>query len=409
MIVTGLITEYNPFHFGHKLHLEKSKAIGNSDYTIAIMSGQFVQRGEPAIVDKWHRAEMAVAQGVDLVLELPTVFACQSAEYFASGAVRLLDKLNIVDNFCFGSELGSLDDLQQIAYVLTHPSDEFSNQLQYYLKQGLSFPAARSKALVELSASNTWQEILNNSNNILGIEYLKAILKYNLKIKPLTMQRKGANYNDLSLNHSISSATAIRNTIKSNGLESSKNLLPNSSYSLIQEFEDKFNGYNHLDNYSQLILYKILFAHKSLNKLPNFETGLDKRLYKFAHNLESASDLIENVKTKRYTYTRIQRFLIHSLLDLSKKKHDQMFDLGPNYIRPLATNSNGLKLLSLIKENSNLPIISKFASSITKTNDAFYESLNLDRLASDLYYLGLADSKNSKSNMDFKQSFIIKK
>lgn len=409
MIVTGLITEYNPFHFGHKLHLQKSKEIGNATHTIAVMSGQFVQRGEPALVDKWHRAEMAVEQGVDLVLELPTIFACQSAEYFASGAVRLLDSLNIVDNFCFGSELGSLDDLQQIAELIVYPSTDFSNQLKYYLKQGLSFPVARSKALLDISNSTQWADILNSSNNILGIEYLKGILKYNLNIKPLTLERKGADYNDTSTEHSIVSATAIRNTIKNNGLESSLSLIPSTSYEIIKQFYKRFGNFNDLNNYSQIVLYNILLNHNSFKNLPNFEIGLDKRLYKFAQNLTSTSSLLENVKTKRYTYTRIQRFLLHSLLHLSKEKHDSIFDLGPNYIRPLAANSKGLELLSFIKQKSKLPIISKFASSITNTEAPYHNSLSLDKIASDLYYLGLSNSENSNASIEFTQSFIIKK
>lgn len=408
MIVTGLITEYNPFHFGHKLHLKKSIELGNSTHTIAIMSGDFVQRGEPAIVNKWTRANMAIEQGVDLVIELPTIFACQSAEYFAAGAMRLLDKLSIVNNFCFGSEAGSLEDLSCISKILVDNPLEFQNLLKKFLDHGNSFPVARSKALVSYSKNDNWGDILNNSNNILGIEYLKSKYKYNIDIEPLTIQRKGASYNDLDLNHTIASATAIRNKIFKDGLDSVSNYVPESTKTLLEIFQKDFGNFNRLNNYTQILNYNIASNFNHIKELPNFEIGLDFRIKKASAQILPIENVISLIKTKRYTYTRIQRLLIHSLLNISDSKFHNLFDLGPQYIRPLASNKKGLELLSLIKKNSSLPIISKFAN-FTKNNAALhYESLMLDKLASDIFYLGLPSSPNAQFDFDFYKSFKIK-
>lgn len=409
MIVTGLITEYNPFHFGHELHLQKSKKLAKSTHTIAVMSGDFVQRGEPAIVNKWARAQMAVEQGVDLIIELPTIFACQSAEHFAAGSMRLLNSLSIVDNFCFGSEAGNLEDLMSIAKILVDNPIPFQNLIKNHLNTGVSYPVARSKALIEYSKKNKWTNILNNSNNILGIEYLKAKYKYNLDIEPFTIQRNGSDYNESNLNHSISSATAIRKKILDTNVASTKAYLPEATFKILCEFQNEFGNFNQLNNYSDILNYNILSNFDHLHKLPNFEIGLDHRLYKFALNMSPSTELIASTKTKRYTYTRLQRLLIHSLLQISNEKFKRLFKTGPQYIRPLAANTSGLKLLNEINKKSKLPIISKFSRFADETNQPYHESLMLDKLASDMFYLGLPASKSAKGNFDYYKSFFIKK
>ena len=187
MKIVGLITEYNPFHNGHLYHLEKSKSITGCDYTVSVMSGNFLQRGEPALTDKWIRAKMAIDNGVDLVIELPTLYACQSAEFFAYGAIKLLDSLNVIDYVSFGSEVGSIKDLKKIASILVNEPKEFKDILRDTLKLGIAFPKARSQALKKyLTLKNITidnvEDILNNPNNILGIEYIKALLKIDSKI-----------------------------------------------------------------------------------------------------------------------------------------------------------------------------------------------------------------------------------
>lgn len=225
MKVVGLITEYNPFHLGHKHHLDMSKNITKADYSIAIVSGSFVQRGEPSLVDKWTKAKIAIDNGVNLVLELPFIFSTQSAELFAYGSIALLNKLNIVDYVVFGSESNNLNFLNKIASILIEEPLCYKNSLKHYIDLGNSFPVSRSNALedyflkykIKDKDSQSINNTLKMSNNILAIEYLKALKNLNSKIKPITIQRIGSNYKDSLLNQDIASATSIRQTILNNG------------------------------------------------------------------------------------------------------------------------------------------------------------------------------------------------
>ena len=213
MNVTAIISEYNPLHKGHLYHIETARKETNADFVIAIMSGDFVQRGTPACVEKHTRAHMALVSGVDLVLELPLTYSTGSAELFADGAVSILNGLGVVDAICFGCECGSVEPLMEIARILNNEPTWYSEDLQMYLKEGYSYPAARAAALPEYS------DILTSPNNILGIEYCKAILKYDARIEPIGIQRMGSNYHDEELNSKFSSATAIRNTLYNNNID----------------------------------------------------------------------------------------------------------------------------------------------------------------------------------------------
>ena len=223
MRVLGLITEYNPFHNGHLYHLEESKKITNSDFTVVVMSGNYVQRGEPAIVDKWTRTKMALEAGADLVLELPVVYATSSAEFFAFGAISILHHSNITDCISFGSELGSIDLLSQIADFLFFESDHYKMKLKAYVSKGLAFPLARNKALISEFIDKKinipkeeLNKILSSSNNILAIEYLKALKLLKSPIEVFTIKRQGASYNSTQLDSIFASATGIRNSLKNN-------------------------------------------------------------------------------------------------------------------------------------------------------------------------------------------------
>ena len=196
MKITGIITEYNPFHNGHLYHLNTAKKVTNCHGIVCIMSGNFVQRGEPAIIDKWKRTEMALLNGVDLVIELPTFYAVSSAEFFAKGAVDILNNIGVVDNIFFGSECGDINLLYKIAEVLTKEPKEFKLKIKENLKSGVTYAKAREKTLIDILDNEDLNEILSNSNNILGIEYIKAIIKSNSSITPLTMKREGSKYND---------------------------------------------------------------------------------------------------------------------------------------------------------------------------------------------------------------------
>ena len=234
--VLGIIAEYNPFHNGHLYHLEQSKKLTGADYTIAIISGNFTQRGSTSLIDKWSKTKMALLNGVDLVIELPVLYAISSAENFACGAIKILNSLNIVNYLSFGSETSNIDILNKFADVLYNEPKEYQNLLSHELKKGLSFPKARENALLMyINDIRNSVNILSSPNNILGIEYLKALKKYNSPIQPITISRLESDYNSTSFSNNIASATAIRNLVNNKSFDIINNLLPASSFEILME------------------------------------------------------------------------------------------------------------------------------------------------------------------------------
>lgn len=415
MKVLGIITEYNPFHFGHVHHLKESLSLTNSNYSIAVMSGSFVQRGEPSFMDKWSRAKMAVENGVDLVLELPVVYSTQSAELFALGAVKVLNSLNIVDYLSFGSEEGELEPLAKVSEILLEEPLEFKNSLKNYLSLGNSFPVARSLALEDffksndLLQNNNFKYILKQSNNILGIEYLKALLRTNSKIKPSTIKRVGSSYKDKAITNTISSATGIRNTILNNSLLSSKELLPLHSFRLVEEYISKYKSFNTLENYSSIIRYLFLSSNKKdLQDLFDIDEGLENRILKFIKQNSSIEKIISKISTRRYPSTRIQRIFIHLLLGLNRFDIEKLYSYDNQYIRVLAANDKGLRLLKRIKDESDVEIITKFSNYEKYNNKVINEFLELEKKATDIYFLGL-NLEKPLTDMDYYNGPYIKK
>ncbi|MBS4536093.1 nucleotidyltransferase [Clostridium sp. D2Q-14] len=404
MNIVGLITEYNPFHNGHKYHLKQSKHETKCDYSISIMSGNFVQRGEPAIIDKWHRAKMAIDSGVDLVLELPTIYSTMSAEFFAYGAVRLLNELNVVDFISFGSETNNIKSFDKIANILINETPIFKDTIKYHLNKGLSYPKARAKTLKKILNDTKIINILNNPNNILAIEYMKALKILNSSIKPHSVQRIGAGYHDINLSENISSATGIRNSLLKNNILTQDliNNLPKSSRKYINEYLKKYSNFNTLANYNDILLYKLRTINpKTMKKFFDIEDGLENRIIEEANKSDNIISIINSVKTKRYAYTRLQRILIHILLDIKfEKEHILNF---PLYARILGANSKGFKILNEIKNNSNISIINKVAH-YKKKNPIFY----LDIQASNIYFLGTKNTTKIKNNFDYHISPYIK-
>ena len=414
MSVVGFIAEYNPFHYGHKYHLEESKKLTGAKFSIGIMSGSFLQRGEPALVDKWTRAKMAIDNGVDLIIELPFLFSSQSAELFAYGGVNLLENLNIVDFLSFGSESGELSPLKDIAKILSKEPEHYISQLKYNLSLGMSYPVSRSKALCEYINSNCpnkdydYENIISKSNNILAVEYLKALIKIDSKIEPVSIKRSGSDYNDLNLGAGFASATAIRHEIRLNGISATKDLIPSETYHWLLEYLDQYENFNHLDNYSQIVLYLLRTIDKeSLATLMDIEIGLENRMINMSHKHTNVTSLINSIITKRYPRTRIQRLLMHLIHDLKGDKFRELYKDYPSYIRVLGANQNGLTLLNRIKENSSLPIITKFADYKNYKDENLQEVLNLDKLSTDLFFLGV-NNQEFVSNMDYFISPYIK-
>lgn len=414
MTVVGLITEYNPFHYGHKYHLEQSIMKSKANYSIAVMSGSFLQRGEPSLVDKWTKAKMAIDNGVDLVLELPFIFSTQSAELFAYGGIKLLDSLNIVDSISFGSEIGKIEPLKDIAKILVEEPSFFKKRLKYYLSKGLSFSVARSNAIEEyinINFSNIqydYKDLLNKSNNILGIEYLKALFIIGSNINPITIKRSGSQYKDKVISRGFASATAIRNSIERYGMGSIENLVPPETFNHITEYLNRYGSFNYLDNYSQILFYLLRTARKEvLQSILDMEIGLENRFQKYGHKFNNIKTLVDNVVTKRYPRTRIQRILIHLLNQLDKYTFEDLYTSYPQYIRVLASNQKGIKLLSKIKDNSPIPIVTKFADYNRHKNDDLVKAIGYDKKATDIFFLGV-ENEGSLSNMDYYISPYIK-
>lgn len=358
-MITGIITEYNPFHKGHEYHLKNAKSDTNSDGIICVMSGNFMQRGIPGILDKWKRAEMALQNGVDLVLELPVVYALSSAEHFAFGSVSLLNSLGIVDNLYFGSEEGRIDILQNISSTLVNEPLEYKKLLKNHLDSGLPFHSSRAKALNEYLNSSDVLNVLANSNNILGIEYIKALIRLQSKMIPKTLKREGSSYNDIDLSSAYSSATSIRNHLKKNSLKELINILPKASYDILCELSNANYPFIFEEDMFKYIKYKLLTNENSLIKLPDISEGLENKILKEILNADSLSKLILSSKSKRYTYTRISRILTQSFLNLEEFDLLKLYEMPAPYARVLGFNSNGRTMLREIKSKGSIDLITK--------------------------------------------------
>ena len=400
MNITGIITEYNPFHNGHKFHLEESKKQTKSDGTICIMSGNFVQRGGPAIIDKWKRTEMALNNGVDLIIELPTFYAVSSAEFFAKGAVSILNSLNIVNNLFFGSEIGDAKALSEIAKVLVSEDERFQNILKENLSLGLTFEKAREKSLIEYLNSSEINNIITSSNNILGIEYIKAILKLNSSINPVALKREGSNYNDKSLSQTFSSATSIREVLKNtSNIEDLKNIIPLESYEVFSKLQEQDYRFTFEEEMFKYIKYKIQTNCVNFNNLYEVTEGLDNKIIKEISSSNSLHEFILKIKSKRYTYSKISRILTHIYLGLDNDDFKDIANENNLYVRVLGFNKTGREILSLIKANSSIPLITKVPRF---TNNPL---LKFDLQATACYSL-LNDKVNPFN--DYLQSPIIK-
>lgn len=365
MNITGIITEYNPFHNGHLHHLNSAKKTTNCDGVICIMSGNFVQRGEPAIVDKWKRTEMALSNGVDLVIELPTFYAISSAEFFARGAINILDKIGVVNNVFFGSECGSIDLLKKIATFLTYETTEFKEIIKDNLDSGVTYAKAREDALIKVLNDKSLNEVLSNSNNILGIEYIKALLKINSKIIPLTLKREGSKYNDKDLNNKFSSATSIRENLKSGiDINTLSSYMPNESLEILLNLNKDNYNFIFQEKMYNYIKYRLLTNCINFNNLFEVKEGLDNKFLKEIYLSSSYEDLIFRIKSKRYTYTKISRLITQIFLSLDNFTFDELIKEEHLYARVLGFNDTGRLILKEMKKKSGIPIITKVKKNI---------------------------------------------
>jgi len=372
MKVMAVICEYNPFHNGHKYQLTEHKKMLGADAVICLMSGSFVQRGAPAIYDKWTRAKDAIENGADLVLELPVVYSAQSAQRFAQGAVKLLDALGVVDFLSFGSECGDIDSLKECANIIN--STEFNVLLEEKLKAGLSYPAARSKVLKE-NYPHIDENLISSPNNILSIEYINALNELSSTIEAKTIQR----------NLEFASASSIREKLSRD--ENISDLIPTDTHKTYD-----------IKAFDSIVLYH--FRKESLEALQqicDMAEGLHNKFKKASQTAVSVSELAEAVKSKRYTRTRIDRIIVNSLLGIC----DSHTELAPQYARVLAFNSLGQKVLSKMKKTSKIRIITKVAD-VKPDNDDFKIMFEKDLLSTDIYSI----LTNQKAGLDFLNSPI---
>ncbi|MCK5780597.1 MAG: nucleotidyltransferase [Psychrilyobacter sp.] len=353
MKAVGIIVEYNPFHNGHKLHLEKAKESG--DLVIAIMSGNFLQRGEPGIYDKWIRAEMAIENGVDIVVELPVFFSTQSAEGFAFGGVDILDKLG-VEELIFGSESSNVEMLEEIAKLQLEKKEILDEKIKKEMDSGISYPNAMNNVLKEVLGVR----VPLKPNDVLGLEYIKNIKKLNSKILPKVIGRKSVGYYEKQQVEEFASATAIRAMIKEKNIESIKEVVPVESFDLL-------GIPTYLEEFYPLIRYEILNNTKELKNISDMEGGLENRIYKMAYKYNDFKTFYENLMTRRYTNGRMQRVLIHILLKIDKNLINSL-KCGISYTKVLGFSSVGARYLKENKENLKIKILSGLKNVTTNLN-----------------------------------------
>ena len=373
MKIVGLIAEYNPFHNGHQYHIEKAKEITGADAVIVVISGNFVQRGTPAIMPKHLRTEMALKAGASLVLELPVCYATGTAEQFAYGAVSILNKLGCVDAICFGSECGDINVLNDLAEILCNEPKEYKEALQKHLRNGLSFPLARQKAIEEIYPTQEFLKILEQPNNILGIEYIKALYRLNSKIKPYTIQRISSQYHDEELQEQFSSATALRQIISQGNYSDLEGQIPSDCITLLKaHHHTRYPIYT--NDFSLLLKYCLLNESKtSLIEYADVSAELANRIYNQLNNFVSFDQFCELLKTKEVTYSRISRALLHILLGIKKTDYTDI-----QYARVLGFRKDDSNVLTEIKNKATIPLV-------TKTTQQIDALLDADIYASNLY------------------------
>jgi predicted nucleotidyltransferase len=403
--ILGIVSEYNPFHNGHLHHLQVSKQATNTDFTVAIMSGNFVQRGDTSLVDKWTKTEMALKSGIDLVIELPTVYALSSAENFADGAVKILNSLGVVDYISFGSEIGEITPLNDVANILYKEPKEFSSLITAQLRSGLSYPKAREIALQQFfGSSKKYSDILNNPNNILGVEYIKSLKRHRSHITPLTIKRDYSDYNSTKVKSGIASATAIRTMI-----QEGKNVhyvVPYETYEILDEAINSGKVVSGLNVFEKEIIYTLRrMTLSEIATLPDVSEGLENKIKVAANTCNNLEDLIASIKSKRYTQTRIQRILLYALLNISQKDINSSKRVTP-YIRVLGFNKHGKRIISAIAAaNPKLKIIVSVKKFMETSNDtALKNMIARDIFATNVYTLGY--KKNPIANLDYTHKVV---
>lgn len=367
MKVAGIIAEYNPFHEGHRYHIEETKRVTGADYVIVVMSGDYVQRGEPAIVNKYLRTKMALEGGADVVLEMPVIYSTASAEFFATAGVGMLDALGCVDVLSFGSEWADVEELSKVSELLLEEPQLYKETLKQKLESGYNFPQAREAAVVSCTGNETYGKILDTPNHILGIEYIKALLRKESRIQPIAIARKGSGYHvkDWSASEKIyPSATSLRHILgkeKMSDSEKEQNILKGVPF----EAETLFAAYENGDmvtweDLMPFLDYTVLMKQKVLGKYFGMDFDLSKRIEKQYQSGKSFEEIVDICHSKNYTDAALRRVLLHLVLQIKDYPFLHIAaDIPIPYIRVLGLRKEAGKLLSLIRENGQVPLIQK--------------------------------------------------
>jgi predicted nucleotidyltransferase len=383
---TGIIVEYNPFHNGHKFHASQARKTTNADIVIAVMSGNFLQRGEPAFVDKWSRTKMALQNGVDLVYELPYAFATAHAPVFAQGAIQILDAARC-QSFCFGSEDGNIEPFNNSLDLLINAKFEYEQTVKESVQEGMSYPKALNSAYqqaIQSSASNMSFADLTKPNNILGFHYLQAAGNIQSSMKAETISRIVADYHDDAVEgNSIASATGIRKSFfESNSLDAVQGFYPTETYDALREWQRERQSFGNWDTFYPFLRFTILReGPERLSRIADVTEGIENLFYRAAESSGTFEEFMNKVKSKRYTWTRIQRMLTHIFTGFTYDIRRQIE--APSYLRLLGMTQAGRLYLNENKKDLKLPLVSKVAA----YSDP---SMKMDVHATDMYALGIA-------------------
>lgn len=409
MKIAGIIAEYNPFHNGHRYHIEQTRKITGADFIIVVMSGNFTQRGTPAIMDKYSRARMALENGADMVIELPSCYACASAEFFADGAIALLDSLGCVDYVCFGSECGDIELLRPIAEILATEPDDYREMLKAELKNGATFPLARNRALIHCIPSFAENEnIIGSPNNILGIEYMKSIIRRQSRIKPVTIQRTGSDYHSQRFSQQFSSSLALRHSLDSQGnLDLIRGQVPENVFSIMENnFEKTYPVFPR--DFSAMLKYKLLVEETNgYTDFVDINDDLSDRILKVLYQPYDYEQMCEILKTKNLTYARVSRLLCHILLNLRKQ---DMEDYKANgtvfYARVLGFHDDGRGLLKTLQRTSSIPLITKVTDGRKLESEIGRAQFERGILASHIYESVVSNKFNRPMQNEYQRPII---
>ena len=396
----AIIAEYNPFHNGHLYQIKKAKEITGAENVIVIMSGNFTQRGDTSLINKFEKTKIALQNEVNMVIELPVIYSISSAENFALGAIKIINQLK-VDYLVFGIEEENIEKLEEISEILVNENQNFKIKLKENLKKGKSYPKSREEAILKVLSGENVKKIINKPNNILAIEYLKILKKIKSNIKPIGIKRNIVEHNSQKSKKNFACGTYIRKLFNENKFDEIKKLVPKKSYKILKEQYNQKTYVSSLEEFSDIIIYKIrTMTLKQLKNIPEILEGLENKLKKIAGESKTTTEIIEKVSNKRYTKTRISRILTYILLEITKEQMQKSKEIIP-YIRVLGTNK--VDLLKEIELKKIITSLKKYEK-INK-DENLKELLEIDKKATNIYTIKY--KKTSKSNLDYTEKFII--